>query len=76
MAAVREIAYMRDALRPLVDFRRRRVLSSHFAKSPLRLLPLHIVIQLLEFIVTPAASKPWIKAWYHHMDEPKAKAEQ
>lgn len=63
---VQQVVGLRDTLRPLVDFRRRLALTSRFAESPLRLLPLHVAIHLLEFIVAPAASKPWIRAWYHH----------
>lgn len=76
VAAVRETACVRDVLRPLVDFRRRDALGARFAESPLRLLPLHVAMQVLEFLVTPAASRPWIKAWYGRAGEPGCEAER
>lgn len=60
MKLVQELVDIRDTLRPLVDLRRREALTCRFAKSPLRLLPLHVAIHCLEFIVFPAASKRWI----------------
>lgn len=64
VARVEQHIDLRDTLRSLVDFRRRSALDREFAESPLRRLPLHIAVQCLEFIVKPAAAKPWVNAWY------------